>query len=462
MTTEVRARIAPSPTGRLHMGTARAALFNDLFAHAHGGKFIVRIEDTDQQRNKPEFEQDILEGLRWLGLFWDEGPDVGGDFGPYRQSERTAAYQEVIERLLAEKRAYQVEDGEAIKFIVEEGEITFTDLVRGKVTVSTKSWGGDFVIARSITDPIFHLVVVVDDAAMSISHVIRGEDHLSNTARHILIQRALNLPQPQYAHLPLLLDEQRRKLSKRTNEVSLLSYRDAGFLPEAMLNYLALLGWNPKNDQEFFTKDELIERFALSGVQKGGAIFSETKLKAFNKHYLRGLALQELFNQVRPFLIARGYDLNQMPDGVGGDCQDYWVAAVATEQERAATLVEMADKLRYFSHDWTFGGEVGKLVWRKSTLEQTRTTLESLYDLIDSFSEDEFKAPLLEQRIMTWIESTKHGRGDILWPMRVALTGEDKSPGPFEVAAILKKRATLKRIHDARQLLENKTRQKAK
>ncbi len=432
----IRTRIAPSPTGYLHVGTARTALFNELFAHALGGQFIVRIEDTDRERNKPEYETAILEALRWLGVAWDEGPDIGGEFGPYRQSERTALYTEALQKLLSSGAAYEEEGSEAIKLKVVPQEITFEDTIRGTVTVHSDTWGGDFVIARSATDPLYHLAVVIDDAAMEVTHVIRGEEHLTNTARHILLQRALDLPQPTYAHLPLLLDAERRKLSKRAGEVSLTAYRDKGYLPEAMLNYLALLGWNPKDDLEFFTHAELLKRFSLDGVQKAGAIFSEEKLQAVNKHYIRKLAPEELLLRATPFLQTAGYDLSNAR----------WSAAVATEQERIATLAELPEKLHYFKPDWAADYPPERLVWKKSTLEATREIVEKLIVFLSDLPETQFTKETLEQKLMAWIDETKQGRGDVLWPLRVALTGLPNSPGPFEVAAVLEKEEVLRRL----------------
>lgn len=441
---KIRTRIAPSPTGYLHLGNARTALFNELLARQSGGDFIVRVEDTDKERNKPEYEAVILEALRWLGLSWDEGPDVGGPFGPYRQSERTAVYQEAIQKLLDSGAAYQEEGSQAIKLRVGAQTVTFPDMIRGGVAIHTDTWGGDFVIARTLTDPVFHLAVVVDDAAMEISHVIRGEDHLTNTARHILLQRALGLPQPQYAHLPLLLDTQRRKLSKRVGEVSLLAYRDKGYLPEAMLNYLALLGWNPKDDSEFFTHEELIKRFSLEGVQKAGAIFSEEKLQAVNKHYLRQLPAEALLAKARPFLEAAGYDL----------AGQQWAAAVALEQERMATLAELPEKLTYFKTDWPGDFPTERLIWKKSTATATRDILTKLIEFLSRVPESDYAKEYLEQKLMAWIDESEQGKGDVLWPLRVALTGLDKSPGPFEVAAVLGKKTTLERLARALAMLE--------
>lgn len=436
----IRTRIAPSPTGNLHVGTARTALFNELFAKKNGGQFIIRIEDTDQERSLPEYEKSILDGLKWMGLSWDEGPDIGGEYGPYRQSERKTIHTEAIKRLLESGHAYQVEDGEAIKLKVKADTIVFNDLIRGEVKVHTDSWGGDFVIARNINDPVFHLAVVVDDAEQKITHVIRGEDHLVNTARHILLQRALGYRTPEYAHLPLLLDEQRKKLSKRSGETNLLAWREAGYLPEALLNYLVLLGWNGGDDKEFFTHEELYEQFTIKGIQKGGAIFSEKKLQAVNKHYIRQLTASDLLEYAKPWLSQGGYPIDDI---------EYWQKAVALEQERVATLSELVHALDFFRTDWDGNYPAERLVWRKSDLKATDQYIVSLADKLAEINENDFTENGLTESIMTWLDGQQWGRGDVLWPMRVALTGRENSPGPFEVAAVLGKRETLERLSKA-------------
>jgi len=441
---KVRTRIAPSPTGKLHVGTARAALFNELFAKQNDGQFVLRIEDTDRERSKAEHEQDILEGLRWLGLTWDEGPDEGGVVGPYRQSEREEHYRAGIKKLLESDKAYLEKDSGVIKFRVMEESVTFTDLIRGEVTVSSDSWGGDFIVARSLDDPLYHLAVVIDDAAMQISHVIRGEDHLTNTARHILLQQALGVRQPEYAHLPLLLDEKRRKLSKRAGEVSLMSYRDAGYLPEALLNYLALLGWNPDTDEELFSHQELVERFNLANVQKGGAIFSLTKLDSINKKYLRKLSAAELLETAKPWLEKAG---------IAVEDKDYWQRALVTEQERVATLAELVSTVDFYKPDWAADYEPAGLIWRQSDKAATLDLLDQLRAKLSDMSEDDFTKESLSKLLLAWIDQAKLGRGDVLWPMRYALTGRDKSPSQFEIAAVLGKKKTLERIDKARGLL---------
>ncbi len=431
----VRVRIAPSPTGRLHVGTARAALFNELFARRYAGTFILRFEDTDPVRSQSEYELDISEGLEWLGLRWDEGPDVGGEYGPYRQSERKQHYQEALQQLLDSKAAYK--EGEAIKLKVEPQAITFPDDIRGEVRVHTNSFAGDFIIARSINDPLYHVAVVVDDAAMKISHVIRGEDHLHNTVKHILIQRALGYNQPVYAHLPLLLDVQRRKLSKRSGETSLLAYRDRGFLPEAMLNYLALLGWSAKDDREYFNHDELAELFSLAGVQKSGAIFSETKLTAMNKHYLRKLDGRQLLQAATPFLQKSGMSVEH---------SERLTRALEIEQQRVGTLAELPEAIAFFLPDWQAGYAADLLIWKKRKALETRELLGQLTGKILTLPESLFSEKKLEQLLLHWIDANALGRGDTLWPMRVALTGREHSPSPFQVAAVIGKEESIRRL----------------
>lgn len=444
MASNIRVRIAPSPTGNLHVGTARAALFNELFARGQGGTFIVRIEDTDPARSTKEFEENILGGLKWLGLIWQEGPDVGGRRGPYRQSERRELHGAALQKLLDEGNAYL--EGEAVKLKVPGQEISFVDAIRGEVQVHTDSFGGDFVIARSVKDPLYHLAVVADDAAMEISHVIRGEDHISNTFKHILIQRALGYPEVQYAHLPLLLDEHRRKLSKRSGETNLLAYRDMGYLPQAMMNYLALLGWNPGDEREFFSHEELVQEFALDKVQKQGAIFSLGKLTTINKHYLRLLSAEELLAAAGPFLTAAGIDM--------GDSSKI-AAALQTEQERVGTLAELPEAIAFFLPSWDQTYPAGDLVWKKSDAATTARLLEQLEKKMAPLSPDAFTANTLQTTLMEWIDAEQLGRGDTLWPLRVALTGRRNSPGPFAVAAVLGKEETVRRLGVARRTLDS-------
>lgn len=272
--------MAPSPTGPFHIGGVRTALYNFIYAKQHGGKFILRIEDTDKERSKPEYETDIIESLKWLGLNYDE---------LYKQSDRGEIYKKYLEKLIKDDLAYEAED-KVIRFRNPGKDVTFNDLIRGDITFNTKELE-DFVIAKSVDLPLYHLAVVIDDHESGITHIIRGEDHISNTPRQILIQEAIGASRPLYAHLPLILASDRSKLSKRKHgeSVSLDYYKKQGLLPEAILNYLALLGWNPGTDQEIFTLDELVKEFKLEKVHKGGAMFDEKKLAWVNrKHFNLG------------------------------------------------------------------------------------------------------------------------------------------------------------------------------
>ena len=346
----VRVRIAPSPTGPLHIGTARTALFNFLFARRHGGTFVLRLEDTDQARSTADHEKDILDSLHWLGLEWDEGPAVAGgeergQYGPYRQTARLALYAEAAERLLREGTAYpcyctpeeleadrraqeaarlspryvgrcasltaderRAREAEgrrpAIRFRIEPGFVAFDDLVRGRVEFDAGALGGDLVIVRADGMPLYHFTVVVDDAAMEISHVIRGEDHLSNTPKHILLFRALGHPEPAFAHLPLILNPDRTKMSKRKSQTAVADYIAEGFVREALVNYLALLGWSTGTEEEILSLDELAARFDLDAVQKGGAIFDRQRLEWLNGQWIRRLADDDLADRLAPFLEA--------------------------------------------------------------------------------------------------------------------------------------------------------------
>ncbi|MEK7094032.1 MAG: glutamate--tRNA ligase, partial [Patescibacteria group bacterium] len=344
-----RVRIAPSPTGPFHWGTARTAVFNWLFARKHGGVFVVRIEDTDRERSEKRYETSIFEGLKWLGLDWDEGsldPETleektQGSFGPYRQSERTEIYKRYLEKLLTEEKAYycyctkeelegerqgMMADGLApkysghcrnlsappvgkepqiIRFKTPEIKIEFKDVIRGSISFDTTLFG-DFPIAKNTETPLFHFAVVVDDHLMEISHVIRGEDHIPNTPKQMLIGKALGFSEPLYAHLPLVLGQSREKLSKRYLSVSLTDYKNMGYLSEAVINFTSFLGWHPKENEEILTPEEIIKRFDLKRVQKGGAIFNEEKLLWLNAQHIHRLTPEDLEKKLRSFIVARG------------------------------------------------------------------------------------------------------------------------------------------------------------
>lgn len=415
-------RFAPSPTGLLHVGSARTALFNYLFAKQNGGQIFLRIEDTDRERSKPEFEQNILESLNWLGLKFDNSE-------PIRQSERTAIYCEALEKLISNGTAYvskEVVDethkrGEVIRLRNSGQKVTFTDLIRGEISFDTTELG-DFVIAKSLDEPLYHFAVVVDDWQMEVTNIIRGEDHISNTPRQILIQEALGASRPVYAHIPLILAPDRSKLSKRHGAISVAEYREQGFLPEALINYLALLGWNSGTDQEIFSLVELVKQFSLDKVQKGGAIFNLEKLKWLNREYLK-LAGDSIWENI--------FTADWPPD--------LRAKIIPIICERAATLAEGRSLIASGEYDYF---RLAPIVDR--TLLKTPETLAKTIILLDTLSETDFTATQI--KTVLWPYAEEAGRGAVLWPLRMALTGKERSPDPFTVASILGKKETLSRL----------------
>jgi nondiscriminating glutamyl-tRNA synthetase len=351
----VRTRFAPSPTGLLHIGGARTALFNYLFAKNNQGSFVLRIEDTDTERSKEEYQKDIVESLKWLGINWDEGPDVGGDFGPYRQSEKISKYRKYLEKLLEENKAYycfcsaeelegqrqyQMSIGETPKYIgkcanlpketvekyLAEGKpsiirfrvtpqkFIFKDMVRGPVEFDT-GLTGDIVIAKNLNTPLYNFTVVIDDFEMKISHVIRAEEHISNTPKQILLQEALGFPRPEYAHVSMILSPDRAKLSKRHGATAVLEYKTLGYLPEAVINFIAFLGWNPGDEREIYSLPSLVKEFSLEKVQKSGAVFNVKKLDFLNGFYLRQKPLEKVTEMCVPYLIEAGLIEKNGADG---------------------------------------------------------------------------------------------------------------------------------------------------
>ena len=439
---KVVTRIAPSPTGPLHVGTARTALFNYLFAKHHGGLFLLRIEDTDKKRSKDEFEQDITSGLSWLQLPYD---------GFEKQSLRTDIYHSYIEQLVKDGKAYvsteiSKEDPtktlELIRLNNPNKDVTFHDLVRGDITFNTAELG-DFVVAKSHREPLYHLTVVVDDFEMGITHVIRGEDHISNTPRQILIQEALGIERPYYAHLPLILASDRSKLSKRHGAVSLSEFK-SGYLPEAMINYLALLGWNPGVDDEIFSLEELVKLFDIEKVQKGGAVFDIEKLKATNRQYINRLDEETLLAMVIEKLPKRVKQLEYF----GGKTLTTVLPLI---KERIKTFDDITALGQNKELDFYFARpkyEAKELLENDARdLEKVKIHLMTLYGMLklldsDTFSKDSIKAAV-------WNYATEKGRGSVLWPMRYALTGLPKSPDPFIVSEILGKDETLARLSAA-------------
>ncbi len=430
MSTPVITRFPPSPTGFLHIGGVRTALFNYLFAAHEGGKMVLRFEDTDKERSRPEFEQDILDALHWIGIPYEQPP-------VYRQSERLSVYQAHVARLVEQGMAYEAEESEnnpgkkVVRFKNPNITITFTDAVRGEVTFDTTDLG-DFVIARSIEEPLYHLAVVIDDADMGITHVIRGEEHISNTPRQILILEALGFTRPAYAHIPLILAPDKSKLSKRHSAVSATEYRAQGFIPEAMVNYLALLGWNPGGEQEIFTLDDLVKLFTLDRVHKAGAVFGIEKLKWFNHEHLKRLSDEEYAARLKEFTK-----------------QDIDMRLVPLVKERAQTLKEAKDMLGS-EFEFLQGVEYApELLLNKGKIERSDASkhLQAVQGLMGQVPHEDFTALRIKE--MVWPYADQEGRGAVLWPLRTALSGKEKSPDPFTIAALLGRTEALARIAQA-------------
>jgi len=492
----VRVRYAPSPTGPLHLGGARTALFNFLFAKKYQGTFILRIEDTDPLRSKKEWEQNIFESLRWLGIYWDEGPlpdgQEVGNFGPYRQSERKEIYKKYIKELYDKGYLYwcycskeelealkreQISRGEpphynnrcrtltteerlkferegrgkVLRFKVPSKIVSFDDLIRGKISVDTSFWG-DFVVAKDFETPLYNLACVIDDATMQITHVIRGEDHIPNTPKQILLQKALGFPHPKFAHLPLILGPDRSKLSKRHGAVSVLEYKKLGYLPEAVLNFIALLGWHPSSDREIFSLEELFSEFSLERVQKSGAVFNVNKLNWFNAFYLRKKNQEELYLMALPYFIEAGFivkssDGNLFIKETGEKITPIWIQKIIEIfRERIQTLAELPQISDFFfKRDLEY--EVKLLLWKNTPIKDTISNLKKMLKILSKIQEGEWRAEKIKEAILKNIPETK--RGDFLWPLRVALSGKSASPPPFEIAEILGKSKTLLRIDDA-------------
>jgi len=421
---QVVTRFAPSPTGVLHIGGARTALFNYLFTRQNKGKFILRIEDTDTERSKPEYEEDIIAGLKWLGLEWDEF---------FKQSERKEIYKKYLKKILEENKAYF--EGKAIRFKNPKKKVIFSDLVRGKIEFDTTELG-DFVIAKDEETPLFHFAGAVDDFEMGVTHIIRGEDHISNTPRQILIQEALGFSRPAYSHLPLILGSDRTKLSKRHGAVSLNEYRRDGYLAEAIINFLTFLGWNPGDEREIFSKEELIKEFSLKRIQKGGAIFNVEKLDWFNSQYIRKMDIDGLAELCAPYLVrvTRNEERGKIKKIIG------------IQQERINKLSEAGEGIDFFFKEPEYPESI--LIWKNSDKNKTVIYLEQLVKILCDIEDNGFTKDNIKNTV--WDYTEKEGRGNVLWSFRVALTGLEKSPDPFIVAEILGKSETLKRLENAK------------
>lgn len=492
MQKEVRTRFAPSPTGFLHVGVLRTALYNFLFARKHNGKFILRIEDTDKKRTVPGALENIAQTLTDFSLtpdegpYWENGMKKRGDKGPYFQSERLDIYKKYAEELVEKNHAYycfctteRLEElhkqqeaahqppkydkfclklsKEEVKTKLEASEphvirlnvppdqkIRFTDLVHGEIEIASNEVD-DQVLLKSDGFPTYHLANVIDDHLMEITHVIRGDEWIPSTPKHILLYSAFGWESPQFVHLPLLLSKTRKKLSKREGDVSVKDFIEQGYLPEVLINFVALLGWNPKTEQEIFSLLELVQQFSIDKVNKAGAVFDLEKLDWLNSVYIRRMNVEELFARAIPYLVKAGIKTDDYP-------KKFLEKILMLEQERLKKLSEIGERVKYFFEEPEY--EPGLLVWKKSDKKIIMKNLESLQIFLQSLPAGKFRKEVLDAEIKKFIETSKLKTGEVLWPLRVALTGLKASPGPFEImdafgALPTGKELILKRINKA-------------
>ena len=459
MASNIITRFPPSPTGYAHVGAIRTALFNYLFAKKHGGKIILRFEDTDKVRSKKEFEDDIFNTMEWLGISFD---------AIYKQSERSLVYKKYLEKMIADGAAYvsneeafveesgegesDDEDGgekrtEVVRFKNPNKKVAFNDIVLGEIEVDTTELK-DFVIAKSLEEPLYHLAVVVDDFEMGVTHVIRGVDGIYNTPRQILIQEAIGAPRPIYCHIPFVLGPDKSKLSKRNGSVAVSEYRKQGFLPQALINYTALLGWNPGDDREVFTLDELIGVFEIEKVQKSGAVFDIEKLKWFNREHTKRLENGELKKNILLF----------MPDSVRALPQwseERFERFLPEIRERISVFKDVREMAEAGEFNYIFDKPVFEIASllppTKKNTEPDSKKIEAhlawLVQTVKDLPEEELTKEGVKGAV--WSYAVKEGRGDVLWPMRFALSGKEKSPDPFSLAVLLGKEEMLERLESA-------------
>lgn len=477
----VRSRFAPSPTGMLHIGGARTALYAFLIAKKHGGDFLLRIEDTDQARYSPEGLKSIFDGLDWLGLKRDEDPVIGGPHAPYTQSERKNMYHAAAKVLMGKGHAYRcfctaerlefmrkeqqaqhlppkydrtclklapeesdrrAAGGEAYVIrmrIPDEGVVQCEDIIRGKIEFKMSDLD-DMVLMKSDGMPTYHLAMAVDDHDMEITHVIRGEEWLPSLPKHVLLYQFFGWEAPQFAHLSLFLNPGGGKLSKRQGSVSLQAFIEAGYLREALINFMVLLGWNPKSEREFFSLDDLIQEFDLANVNKAGAVFDTEKLDWFNGQYIRRKSPEEVLELCRPWLP--------------GDQEDALLLKIVTvEQGRLVKLSDVQTSVAMFTeaqveYDPTL------LVWKKMTPQIVQERLVWLIQHVGEMNEADWTLTALETDLKEHIVADGLATGEVLWPLRVALSGRQNSPSPFELAWVLGKTKTLARLEDALALIQ--------
>jgi nondiscriminating glutamyl-tRNA synthetase len=468
----VKVRFAPSPTGPLHIGGARSALFNYLFAANQGGTFILRIEDTDLERSSRESEKNIIEALRWLGLSWNEGIEVGGENGPYRQTERLSIYEEYTKKLLDAGQAYfcycteeelererqeLLDRGETprylgkcrtltaeqrqayeaqgrkpvVRFIVPPGQqVVINDLIRGQVVFDSDGIG-DYIIVKSDGIPTYNYAVVIDDLLMGITHVVRGEEHLSNTPRQVLIYEALGAKTPDFAHISLILNTEGRKMSKRDGDTAVVDYAKKGYLPQAVVNFIALLGWSPSGEQEFFTLEELVKEFSLEKVSKSPAVFDLNKLNYINSHYLKQTTDEELVDLCLPFLREGGLFAGELT----AEDREWISCFIGAVKEKVNNLSEIKEYIKYFS-----GTEVDELDAEAKNILQAETFPAVLELFKQKVSSRELLDPANAKAILKEITKELKLKGkDVFMPIRIAVTGQMHGPDLDRIIALLGK-----------------------
>lgn len=484
---EVRVRFAPSPTGYLHIGGARTALFNWLFARKMGGKLILRIEDTDVARLKEDSVSQILTSLKWLGINWDEGPEVGGDYGPYYQSERFDIYRKYCQQLVDEGKAYycfctpeeleaqrekqrqakqpfryartcrdltpeevkaRIDAGASYSIrlkIPAEGSVVVHDLIHGDVTFNMDQYD-DFVIMKSNGIPTYNFAVVIDDHLMGMTHVMRAEEHLSNTPKQLLVYQAFGWEPPKFGHMSMILAPDRSKLSKRHGATSVEEFRSQGFVAEAIVNYLTLLGWGPGDEREIFSLQDTVELFELEQMSKKAAIYDTKKLTWMNGQYLSELPLEKILPEVKPFFVKDGY----VDEAWFAENEEYFAKLVDTVRVRVKTLQEIADASDYFFKDVESYDEKGVA---KHFKPETVALLEECIAAVEA--DDVYSLETTEAAYNKIAADNNLALGKVIHPTRLALTGRTVSPGMFDVMVLLGKEKTLARLHKAVEFIKN-------
>lgn len=482
MNKKIRLRFAPSPTGFLHIGNLRTALFTYLLAKSQGGDFILRIEDTDEKREVKGALESLLKILSWLGINFDEGPHLGGAYGPYIQSQRLDIYKEYTQKLLdkgeayycfcseerlAEMRDQQQKRKEAPRYDghcrnlspaeveakIKEGWpyvirqkmplntcVEVYDELRGKIVFNSNDLD-DQVLIKSNGVPTYQFASVVDDHLMEISHVSRGDEWISSFPKNALLYKSFGWTAPKFIHLPLILNKGGGKLSKRQGDVFVEDYKEKGYLPEALINFCALIGWHPKDDQEILSLEEIIEKFSIAGIGASPAVFDIEKLDFYNAYYIRQKSISELVDLCRPYL-EKDKLIDEKTDPALIE------KVISVSQERLKKLSDISDLSFYLFQD-EIEYEKDLLIWKSLSLEEVKNNLKELFDILAEVKEEDWQQEFLENLIISYLKENNKKNGDYLWPLRVALSGQKNSPSPFELAWVLGKEKSLARIKKA-------------